>query len=99
MADYLPSLSVKLKVARGKLEKSAHENYNVARGNFQKSACETQMLPVANQPIKKFHRGKNKHCPPPGYVGARGLAPKNSPLRKRVSGWGKRDHKVRVFGG
>ena len=46
---------MKPKVARGKLEKSARENYNVARENLQKSARETQMLPVANQPIKKFY--------------------------------------------
>ena len=56
---------MKLKVARGKLEKCAREKFNVARGKFQKYARETQMLPVANQQIKKFHgqqkvsRGKN----------------------------------------
>ena len=59
MANYLPNLPVKLKVARSKLEKSARDNYNVARGNFQKSARETQMLPVANQQIKRF-QGQQK---------------------------------------
>ena len=68
MANYLPNLPVKLKVARGKLEKCAREKFNVARGKFQKYARETQMLPVANQQIKKFHgqqkvsREQKKHC-------------------------------------
>ena len=46
---------MKLKVARDKLEKSSRETYKVARGNFQKSTREIQLLPVANQPFKKFH--------------------------------------------
>ena len=54
LAKYLTNLHVKLKVARGNLEKSAREFYNVSRGKFQKSAREAQMLPVAKQ-INKLH--------------------------------------------
>ena len=53
MAKYLTNLPVKLKVARGNLEKSAREIYNVSRGKFQKSAREAQMLPVANQKLSR----------------------------------------------
>ena len=69
MANYLPNLPVKLKIARGKLEKYAREKIKIARGKSQKYAREAQQLPVANQQIKKFHgqkkvsRGKKKHCP------------------------------------
>ena len=59
---------MKLKIARGKLEKYAREKFKIARGKSQKYAREAQQLPVANQQIKKFHgqkkvsRGKKKHC-------------------------------------
>ena len=59
MANYLPNLPVKLKVARGKLEKYAREKFKIARGKSQKYAREAQQLPVANQQIKKFHGQQN----------------------------------------
>ena len=46
---------MKLKVARGKLEKYAREKFKIARGKSQKYAREARQLPVANQQIKKFH--------------------------------------------
>ena len=61
MANYLPNLPVKLKIARGKLEKYAREKFKIARGKSQKYAREAQQLPVANQQFtgkKKFHGGK-----------------------------------------
>ena len=58
MANYLPNLPVKLKIARGKLEKYAREKFKIARGKSQKYAREAQQLPVANQQIKKFHGQK-----------------------------------------
>ena len=60
---------MKLKIARGKLEKYAREKFKIARGKSQKYAREAQQLPVANQQIKKFHgqkkvsRGKKKTLP------------------------------------
>ena len=67
VANYLPNLPVKLKVARCKLEKYAREKFKIALGKSQKYAREAQQLPVANQETKKFHgqkkvsRGKKKH--------------------------------------
>ena len=50
---------MKLKIARGKLEKYAREKFKIARGKSQKYAREAQQLPVANQQIKKFHGQQN----------------------------------------
>ena len=71
MANYLPNLPVKLKIARGKLEKYAREKFKIARGKSQKYARDQNNCPWQISKSKsftgkkKFHGGKKKHCPPP----------------------------------
>ena len=66
MANYLPNLPVKLKIARGKLEKYAREKFKIARGKSQKYAREQNNCPWQISKSKSFTGnlaifGQNSH--------------------------------------
>ena len=61
VANYLPNLPVKLKVARGKLEKYAREKFKIARGKSQKYARDQNNCPWQISKSKSFTGKKKFH--------------------------------------